>query len=137
MTDVPLDKIQPRFTALSEPYWQGCREGELRMQQCAACQRFQFYPRTVCSTCSATDLTWRRLSGKGSIASFTVVRRAVSSAYEAPYIVALVDVEEGPRMMSHIIDIEPEDDRLQVGAAVAVDFQDWSAEVVMPVFRIA
>ena len=130
-------KIQPRPTALSEPYWQGCEQGELRMQFCTACQRYQFYPRAFCSACGASTLAWRALSGRGRIASFTVVRRAVSSAYEAPYIVALIDVEEGPRLMSHIVGIPAEDPRLCVGAAVAVEFQNWSHAVVMPVFRLS
>ena len=77
------------------------------------------------------------MSGRGHVASFTVVRRAVSSAYEAPYIVALIDVEEGPRLMSHIVGIEPEDPRLVVGAAVSVEFRDWSEEISMPVFSIS
>ncbi len=135
MTDP--DKIQPRPTALSEPYWQGCREGELRMQFCSACHRYQFYPRVMCSACGAPELEWRALSGRGRIASFTVVRRAVSAAYEAPYIVALIDVEEGPRLMSHVVEVEAEDPRLRVGAPVSVEFRDWSDEVAMPVFRIS
>lgn len=128
-------RIQPRPTRVSEPYWQGCLEGELRMQFCAACETYQFYPRVACSACGSSSLDWRRVSGNGRIASFTVVRRGVSSAYEAPYIVALIDLEEGPRLMSHVV-AEPDDPRLRVGAAVFVEFQKWGDEVAMPVFRL-
>ena len=107
------------------------------MQFCSACERYQFYPRVMCSACGGSELEWRALSGRGRIASFTVVRRAVSAAYKDPYIVALIDVEEGPRLMSHVVGVEAEDPGLRVGAAVQVDFQDWSDEVVMPVFRIS
>lgn len=68
------------------------------------------------------------------IASFTVVRRAVSPAYQAPYVVALIDLAEGPRMMSAIVDAEPE--QLAVGVTVAVDFQAWSDDISLPVFRL-
>ena len=130
-------RILPRPTRVSEPYWQGCLDGELRMQFCTACQAYQFYPRVACSACGGSSLDWRRVSGNGRIASFTVVRRGVSSAYEAPYIVALIDLEEGPRLMSHVVAAEPDDSRLCVGAEVVVEFQEWGDEVAVPVFRLA
>jgi len=130
-----MDRILPRPTALSQPYWDGCRAGELRLQQCAACARFQFYPRIVCSHCGHTALSWQVASGRGVLASFTVVRRGISAAYPAPYIVALVDLDEGPRMMSSIVDPSP--DILWVGAPLEVDFVEWSGDVVLPVFRLA
>lgn len=106
------------------------------MQFCTACEAYQFYPRVACSACGGSSLDWRQVSGNGRIASFTVVRRGVSSAYETPYIVALIDLEEGPRLMSHVVDVEPDDLRLRVGAMVLVKFQDWADEVAMPVFRL-
>jgi uncharacterized OB-fold protein len=129
-----VTRILPSPTPLSEPYWQGCRDGVLRLQHCTGCGRYQFYPRNLCSHCSGRELAWRDASGRGRVATFTVVRRGVSPAYEAPYIVALIDLAEGPRMMSWLVDTEPED--VVIGAPVTVDFEAWSDDVSMPVFRL-
>ena len=129
-----MKRILPSPTPLSEPYWQGCRDGVLRLQHCSGCGRYQFYPRNLCSHCSGRELVWRDASGRGRVATFTVVRRGVSPAYEAPYIVALIDLAEGPRMMSWLVDTGPED--VVIGAPVTVDFEAWSDDVSMPVFRL-
>ena len=129
-------KIQPRPTATSQPYWDGCAVGALKLQRCQACANFQFYPRVVCTQCGSTDLSWVSASGKGVIASFTIVRRGVSSAYEGPYVVALIDLEEGVRMMSHVEMDNPDDPVLRVGASVTAKFVQWSAEFSVPVFEI-
>ena len=134
MSDNVNGKILPPSTALTETYWAGCREGELRLQQCDACGKFQFYPRVLCAHCGHRDLSWRRASGRGAVASYSVVHRPISDAYPAPLIIALVDLEEGPRMMSSLVDIAPEE--VQVGAVVQADFFPWSEEISMPVFRV-
>ena len=129
-------KILPRPTAVSEPYWEGCRHGELRLQRCKSCGKSQFYPRILCSHCGAQDLEWHPASGKGRIASYTVVRRGVSAAYEGPYVVALIDLAEGPRMMSQIVEVSGDEVSLEVGAEVSVSFMAWSEEFTAPVFRL-
>lgn len=129
-----MDRISPSPSALSDAFYAGCREGHLLLQQCDVCSRWQFYPRILCTHCGGRELHWRPASGQGRIATFTVVRHAVSPAYEAPYVVALVDLEEGPRMMSHIVDCDP--DAVRVGAAVTVQFENWSESLTMPVFQM-
>ena len=129
-----MDKIQPPTSPLSQPYWDACKKGKLKMQQCVACGRFQFYPRIICSICSGDSLEWVTVSGNGTVASFTTIARAVSKAYEAPYVVALIDLDEGPRMMSSISDSGVND--LKVGSRVRVTFEEWSKDIMMPVFRI-
>ena len=121
-------RLTPRPTDVSRPYWDACGRGELVLQQCGACRQFQFYPRLLCSHCGGRDLVWQKVSGEGRIASFTVVRRGVSAAYPSPYVVALIDLSEGPRMMSSVIDVEPKDPRLAVGAVVEVEFVEWVAQ---------
>ena len=127
-------RIQPPHTEITRPYWEGCRAGELRLQQCGDCHRFQFYPRIICSHCGGEHLQWQAVTGRGRVASFTVVRRGISPAYQAPYVVALIDLEEGPRMMSAVVGCEPE--VVRVGAAVMVQFTDWGADHVLPVFTL-
>lgn len=129
-----MERILPKITELTRPYWDACRDGELLLQQCADCGRHQFYPRIICNHCMAGDLRWVAAAGTGEIASFTVVRRAISRAYEAPYIVALIDLTEGVRMMSLIVGTDP--DSVAVSDRVSVDFEAWSPEVSLPVFRL-
>ena len=136
MTDTAANKIQPRPTSTSQPYWEGCSQGELRIQQCNDCNHYQFYPRIMCTECGSRDLSWQVSSGKGSVASYTVVRRGVSAAYPGPYVVALIDLTEGPRLMSEIVDVEIESPELRVGAPVAVTFERRNEEISVPVFHL-
>jgi uncharacterized OB-fold protein len=133
MTEPEIAKILPPHTELSRPFWEGCGQHELRLQHCANCDRFQFYPRIICSQCDGDALSWLPVSGRGRIASFTVVRRGISRAYEAPYIVALIDLDEGPRMMSSVVGCEPES--VAVGDLVDVQFEAWGEDYLMPVFH--
>lgn len=128
-------RTQPLGSALSEPWFAAANEGRLLLQRCTSCGHHQFYPRIVCTRCSAPEPEWVEASGKGVVASFTVVRHAVSGAYAAPYVVALVDLSEGPRMMSNIIACEPGD--VRIGHAVQVCFEQWDDDVALPVFTLA
>ncbi|MEQ8857076.1 MAG: Zn-ribbon domain-containing OB-fold protein [Pseudomonadales bacterium] len=128
-------RIEPTPTPLSEPYWAGCRAGELRLQHCEGCRRHQFYPRLMCSHCGSRDLSWQQASGRGTVASFTVVRRGVSAAYPAPYVVALIDLPEGVRMMSTLVDVDPES--VRIGDPVQVAFESVNEVIALPVFRPA
>lgn len=135
MSAPELSKVLPKETELSMPFWEGCRAGELRLQHCAGCDRFQFYPRIVCTGCGRGGLAWRAVSGRGRVASFSVVRRGLSPAYVAPYVVALIDLDEGPRLMSNIVDTDPA--AVAVGDRVEVQFESWGDDHVLPVFRVA
>ncbi|MEM8562095.1 MAG: Zn-ribbon domain-containing OB-fold protein [Pseudomonadota bacterium] len=128
-------RILPHPTVLTRPYWEGAKAGKLMLQYCEHCGDYQFYPRIICSNCGGDNPVWREASGRGRIASFTVVRHPVSAAYETPYLVALIDLEEGPRMMSSLIEVEP--DAVSIGDQVVVAFEAWSDEIDMPVFRPA
>ena len=134
MIEEVLMKDLPKPSLLTAPYWQACREGLLTMQQCDSCKKYQFYPRTICSHCGEQNLSWSPVSGLGTIKSFTVVRRGVSRAYDSPYILALIDLDEGPCMMSSIVESEIES--VSVGAAVRVIFCSWGDDFEMPVFRL-
>jgi uncharacterized OB-fold protein len=131
--DIP-NRVQPTPNAVSAPYWESCARGELSLQRCNSCQQFQFYPRTICSHCGAGDLAWQVVSGSGTVKSFTVVRRGISKAYAAPYVVALIELAEGPSMMSTIVGSEPE--AVAIGAGVQVSFEAWSEDIQMPVFAL-
>ena len=104
------------------------------LQRCQSCGHVLFYPRTHCDACQSDQLAWENASGAGTIASYTVVRRGVSADFEAPYVIALIDLAEGPRMMSQVVDTGP--DALAVGLSVRVDFVAWSEDITLPVFRL-
>jgi uncharacterized OB-fold protein len=129
-----LEKIQPQPTELTAPYWDACQSGELKLQFCSTCSQYQFYPRTICSHCGGSDVDWKKVSGRGLIKSFTVARRGISKAYEAPYIVALIELVEGPCMMSNVVGADPE--IVKVGAPVTVTFQSWGVDLKLPVFEL-
>jgi uncharacterized OB-fold protein len=122
----------PPITPLSEPFFAACREGRLQVQRCRDCDHWQFYPRILCTACGSRSLTWSDTTGRGRIASFTVVHRAVSDAYDTPFVAVLVDLDEGVRMMSQLVDCEP--GAVAVGDPVAVRFAAWSEDRVLPVF---
>lgn len=127
----------PVSTPVSEPFWEGCRRSELLLQRCNACRTPQFYPRTLCAACGKGDLTWVRAKGEGEVLSYTVVRRAIIPAFKEriPYVVAIIKLAEGPQLMSHVVDCEPE--AVRVGAPVVVAFEDLDGEASLPVFRLA
>lgn len=129
-------KFLPARTPETEAFWAGCLAGELRLQRCAGCGRHQFPPHPLCTDCGHRPLEWVRASGRGRIASFTVVHRALSPAYAAdvPYVVALIRLEEGPMMMSNVVGCPPE--RVQMEAPVGVVFERRSESIALPQFRL-
>jgi uncharacterized OB-fold protein len=130
-------KHYPRPTPETETYWQGCRRHELLIQRCGQCSEFQFYPRIICTNCASENLEWVKASGHGEIVTLTIVRRAVSEAYAAdvPYVVALIKLDEGPTMMSNVVQCDPE--TLKIGDPVQVLFEDWSEDISIPKFSPA
>jgi uncharacterized protein len=129
-----MERIQPQGGSLVQAWIDGCRLGELRLQRCSECGGSQFYPRIMCAACLGRKLDWVPASGRGRVRSFTVVRRAISAAYQAPYVVALIELAEGPTLMSHVVDCAPEE--VRVGALVRVAFERWSETVSLPVFNL-
>ncbi len=129
-------KPLPPITADTRPFWDGCREGELRYQVCATCGHAQFYPRVLCARCGGVELAWRRSTGQGTIHAVTVVYRAPSAAFkeDVPYAVALVDLDEGFRMMANIVGGNPE--AVAIGDRVRLVFER-RGEVALPQFAPA
>jgi uncharacterized OB-fold protein len=122
----------PRPTQLSRPHWDGCKEGVLRVQRCRACGHFVFIPQPICTRCQAEALDWVASSGRGVVYSYTVVHRPPRPAFAAPYVVAIVELEEGWHMLTHLIDVAP--DAVRVGLPVAVRFRAMSDDITLPYF---
>ena len=126
----------PAMNADSTPYWQAAREGKLVLQQCKACRLKRFFPRHLCPACWSDETEWVEASGRGTVHAVTIVRRAPSPAFrdKVPYVVALVDLEEGPRMLTNIVGLNAE--RAHIGQPVQITFEVRENGAV-PQFRIA
>ena len=115
------ERAFPVPDAVSLPFWEGIAKGVLRVQRCGACGRHVFYPRAVCPYCASSELDWVDASGRGRIHSYTVVHRAPPEYRdEVPYVVALVELDEGVRMMTRLIDVEPAGMRVDLPVEVAI-----------------
>jgi len=105
----PMAELLPEPTEANEPFWTGLREGALRMQHCAACSNYQHPAETFCYFCGSVDLNWETVAGGGEVYSFIVVHQPYHVAFRdrLPYVVATVQLDEGPRMLGAIFDIDP------------------------------
>jgi uncharacterized OB-fold protein len=128
-------KFLPRPRPETAAWWQSCRERKLMIQRCSECGAFQFYPRIVCSSCMNSQVEWVESAGRGKVLTFTVCRLPVAKAYAAdvPYVVALIRLDEGPTMMSNIVECDPES--VAIGMPVEVIFEKWSEDITVPQFR--
>lgn len=125
----------PEPSPLTEPYWEAARRHELLIQRCTTCGDHIFYPRYNCPREGNRKLEWVRASGRGTVYSFTVARRPTHPAFadRVPYVIAIVELEEGPHMTTNIVDCQP--DEVKIGMPVEVTFEDVSPEVSLPMFR--
>jgi uncharacterized OB-fold protein len=128
--------------AETHPFWLAVAEGELHVQRCSACGKAVFYPRAVCPHCFSGELSWFRTAGTGTVYAYTVVHRAFGEfAAQVPFTVALVDLDEGVRMLTRIVDSPP--DEVRIGARVRLEITrlaDDGADPenpALPCFRLA
>lgn len=129
----PDDMIPlPRPTALSRPHWEGCRDGKLLVQQCRQCGAHVFIPQPCCTQCQSTELSWIECSGRGKIYSYTVVHRAPRPQFEVPYVVAIIELEEGWHMLSNVFDCPVEE--VAIDMPVRVAFRKMTEEITLPYF---
>ena len=132
----------PRFDlptpdAETHPYWEACRVGKLLVKRCRECGRAHFYPRPFCPHCWSTAVEWEEASGRASLYTYSVVRRNDLPPWpeRVPYVAAIVDLEEGPRMMTNVVDCDV--DALHIGMPLVVTFREEPQHYTVPVFRPA
>ncbi len=125
----------PRPTPLSSPHWEGCREGELRIQRCDDCGTYVFIPGPVCTNCFSEALEWVATSTRGTVYSYTVVHRPQRPQFKVPYVVAIVEFEEGFHLMTNLIGVEP--DAVRIGMPVEAEFVERSETITLPYFKPA
>jgi uncharacterized OB-fold protein len=124
----------PNPTELTAPHWEATRNGELRVQRCEN-GHYVFIPLPACNYCYSRKLEWAPTSGKGTLYSMTIVHRPQTPAFQVPYVVAIVQMEEGWYMMSNVVDAELED--VKIGMPLQVTFHKMSDEITLPYFRPA
>jgi uncharacterized OB-fold protein len=113
----------------------------MQLQRCARCERFVFYPRAMCPTCGSRDLAWQAVSGRGRLHSFCIPHRHPSPAFQSdlPYVVALVELDEGVRLMTNLVGVDPDPAKLMplVDKPGEVVYERVNDDVTLPKFRPA
>jgi uncharacterized OB-fold protein len=120
MSESTLPTPNPTVTVDTVEFWDGLKDGKFLLRRCDSCQTVIWYPRKFCPNCGSIESTWFESSGKGSIYTYTIVHRSMLPDWAAsgPYVIAYVELEEGPRIMTNIVNIDPES--VTVGAPVQV-----------------
>jgi uncharacterized OB-fold protein len=128
-------KPLPRGEDMHGEFYQFCKQHELRFQRCQDCGAWRHMPRERCAACGSFNWSWELSSGQGQVGSWTVVHRAVHPGFapDVPYATVITEMAEGVRMVSHVLDLDPE--QLCVGLPVAVVFDDVTPEITLPKFR--
>ena len=128
----PKPRPAPILDPESAPYWSAAHEGRLVVQHCQRCATHQLYPRDRCLSCRG-PVEWVEASGGGTVYSFTVIRQNHTRPFrdQLPYVVALVDLEEGPRVMTNIVGCEPEDVHIDMRVHASFEAVSDQASIVL------
>ena len=134
MTNAVIRPI-PRATELTKPFWDATADRQFLIQRCQSCGEAIFYPRASCPVCGSLDLGWEPASGYATVFTYTIARRATHQAFAeaVPYVIAVVELEEGPRVTTNIVDCEP--DAVTIDMPVELTFADEVDGVRIPLFR--
>ena len=134
MSDLPTRA--PRRNVETDPFWDGCTAGRLVLPRCDRCDELIWYPRRFCPFCAGTDVSWAEVSGRGTVYSYTIIRRGSGAFRHAgPYVLAYVELDEGPRMLTNVVGADPES--VHVGQPVHVVFDDTGDGEAIPRFAPA
>jgi uncharacterized OB-fold protein len=126
----------PQPTPETQSYWDGTKVGELRVQRCNACAHTYFPPRPFCPKCASREVTWIKASGRATLYSYVIHHRPVPG-FTPPYSIAVVELEEGPRMMTNIIGCPQTPEALQLDMPLQVTFVTLSDTICLPQFKPA
>lgn len=134
--DRPLP--QP-MTPEAKPFWDGLKQDKLMLPKCGDCGHVFFYPRILCPRCHSRTITWVQASGKGKLHSFEIAYQPFQKAWKIkpPYVLAMIELAEGPRMMSNLINVEPDPQVVKCDMPVEVVFTKVSGDVTLPLFQPA
>jgi uncharacterized protein len=136
LPDGAKPRVAPIPDAESAPFWEATLEGKLLVQECGVCGQRQLYGRSLCTNCHSALLSWVESSGRGTVYSRTIIRQNPSRSFKhlIPFVVALVDLDDGPRMMSNVVGTPAED--VSIGDRVRVVFEPVSDAAALPMFEL-
>lgn len=135
MTQAQPQRPLPVPQAEWDFYWEKAKQHELWLMRCKDCGEAYFYPRAISPGCLSRNTEWFQSSGKGTLHAFSIVHRAPMPGFTAPYVVAYVELEDGVRIPTNLIDIEPDPEKIKIGMPVEVVFEDFSDTISLPMFR--
>ena len=128
------NKPLPTVVGETRTYWEMCRQGQLMVQRCDSCNEYQFYPRGICANCWSENIRWVASSGKGTVWTYTVTYQNRTTGFDqGPYVLALVELEEGVRMFTNIVECEPQ--AVTIGMPVEVTFVRATDQISVPYFK--
>jgi uncharacterized OB-fold protein len=129
-------KPLPAMEGLTQEFYGWCKQHELRFQRCADCGAWRHVPREMCAACGSWKWEWAPSSGRGTVFTWTVASRALHPAFQqnVPYAPTVIEMEEGVRLLSEVVDCAPE--QLKIGMRVEVVFDDVTPEITLPKFRL-
>jgi uncharacterized OB-fold protein len=139
MPEDAYSKPLPTPSPETQRFWDGLRQHEIWLPFCRSCGRFYWYPRDFCRHCFSWDTEWRRASGRGKLYSFAIQYRAWHPGWsnDVPYITALVDLDEGVRLFSNLVGVEPDPAKVRCDMPVEAVFDDVTADCTLLKFRPA
>lgn len=130
------EKPRPVIDDGTRQFWDAAREHRLSIPHCRSCGQSHFYPRELCPHCHSDDLEWSDVSGKGEIYSFTVARKPAGPVFaeDVPYVIAMIALDEGPRMLTNIV--TPDVEQVAIGDRVTVHYDDVAPDLTLPKFTL-
>ena len=123
----------PVPTPETQHFWDGTARGELLLQRCRTCDSTYFPPQPFCPSCASDDVEIVRATGRGFLYSYVITHRA-APGFEAPYAIAVVELEEGPRLLTNLVDVAPDPEQMPLDLAVEAVFETVG-EITLPRFR--
>ena len=130
----PSDKFLPLITPETEHFWLGTKLGELRIQRCDSCNQIYFPPRPFCPKCFSNNISIVLCSGQAKLYSY-VISHLPAPGFEPPFSIAVVELLEGPRMMSNIIECDQTPDSLILDMPLVVVYEERSEQITVPLFK--
>lgn len=130
-------KPLPQADPVTQPYWDSLKAHAMQIQRCNDTGKFFFYPRGLSPFTLSGNISWEPVSGKGTLYAYTIVQlnRAPGFADELPYVVALIELDEGVRLMSNLIDVTPDPESVKIGMPVELVYDDVTDDITLPKFR--
>ena len=132
---MPYNKPLPQPNGDTKPFWDGCKQHQLRFQRCKDCKHVRWPPSIVCPMCYSYDTEWVVASGKGKVYTFAVYRQAYHEAFrdDIPYITAIVELQEGPHLLTNIVGCNPE--QVECDMPVELVWENITEEFSLPKFK--